>query len=130
MDQELDLVRCLAGCSQIRLAILFGSAASGRQTFQSDIDVAVAGHRALSAAERMELVGQLAQATGRAVDLVDLTTASGPILNRALATGRLLFCSDRALYAEVIKRALYDDADLAPYRRRILAARRKAWIGA
>jgi predicted nucleotidyltransferase len=130
MDQEFDLARCLAGHPEIRLAILFGSATSGRQTFESDVDVAVAARRALSAAERVEIVGRLAQATGRAVDLVDLTTASGPILNRALATGRLLFCTDRALYAEIIKRALYDDADLAPYRRRILAARRKAWIGA
>jgi len=130
MNQELDLARCLAGYPQIRLAILFGSAASERQTFESDVDVAVAGRRALLAAERVEIVGRLAQTTGRAVDLVDLTTASGPILNRALATGRLLFCSDRELYAEIIKRALYDDADLAPYRRRILAARRRAWIGA
>jgi predicted nucleotidyltransferase len=130
MDQDFDLARCLAGYPHIRLAILFGSAAAGRQTFESDIDVAVAAQRALSVAERVEIVERLAQGTGRAVDLVDLATASGPLLNRALATGRLLFCTDRALYAEIIKRALYDDADLAPYRRRILAARRRAWIGA
>lgn len=129
MSLEFDLREQLAGHPEIRLAILFGSAASGRQTFESDVDVAVAARYPLSVSERMALVSQIANATGRVVDLVDLATASGPILNRVLATGRLLFCTDRALYAEIIKRALFDEADLAPYRRRILAARRKAWIG-
>lgn len=129
MGQDLDLREHLAGHAEIRLAILFGSAASGRQTFESDVDVAVAARHPLSVSERMALVSEIANATGRAVDLVDLTNASGPIVNRVLATGRVLFCTDRALYAEIIKRALFDEADLAPYRRRILAERRKEWIG-
>lgn len=130
MDTEHELASVLARHAGLRLAILFGSAAAGRQRPDSDVDVAVAGPRALSPQERMDLIGELAQLTGRAVDLVDLMSVSGLLLSRVLATGRLLFCTDRALYAELIKKALYDDADLERYRRRILGARRNAWIGA
>jgi predicted nucleotidyltransferase len=130
MDTERELAGLLARHAGLRLALLFGSAAAGRQRPDSDVDVAVAGPRALSPEEKMHLIGELAQLTGRAVDLVDLMSVSGPVLSRVLASGRLLFCTDRALYAELIKKALYDDADLERYRRRILGARRNAWIGA
>lgn len=130
MDTERELAGLLARHAGLRLALLFGSAAAGRQRPDSDVDVAVAGPRALSPEEKMHLISELAQLTGRAVDLVDLMSVSGPILSRVLASGRLLFCTDRALYAELIKKALYDDADLERYRRRILGARRNAWIGA
>lgn len=126
-----DQVRhCLSSHPEIGLAIVFGSIAAGRDTPDSDVDLAVAGSRPLSARDKLGLIGDLALATGRPVDLVDLATATGPILGRILATGRLVHCSDRALYAEVIKRAIYDDADMAPYRDRILAAQRRRWIAA
>ncbi|MCC6786037.1 MAG: nucleotidyltransferase domain-containing protein [Planctomycetes bacterium] len=130
MNAERELASLLSRHASLRLAILFGSAAAGRQRPDSDVDVAVAGARGLSPQERIELIGELAQLTGRAVDLVDLTIASGTVLSRVLTTGRLLFCSDHTLYAELIKKALYDDADLERYRQRILGARRDAWIGA
>jgi predicted nucleotidyltransferase len=122
--------RCLSSHPEVRLAILFGSAAAGRETPGSDIDLAVAGAHPLSAHDKLVLIEELALATGRPVDLVDLATATGPILGRILATGQVVHCSDRALYAEAIKRAIYDDADMAPYRDRILAAQRRRWIAA
>lgn len=126
-----DLVtRCLSSHPEIRLAILFGSVAAGRDTPDSDVDLAVAGSHPLSPRDKLGLVGELALATGRPVDLVDLATATGPILGRILGTGLVVHCSDHALYAEVIMRAIYDDADMAPYRDRILAAQRRRWIAA
>ncbi|MBI2295911.1 MAG: nucleotidyltransferase domain-containing protein [Betaproteobacteria bacterium] len=127
---QREIAERLARDPLVRLALLFGSAAGGKDRPGSDLDIAVAGDRALSAGEKTRLIEQLAQLTGRPVDLVDLQSAEGPILRQALTKGRPIHCADRALYARLIVRMLVDEADMAPYRRRILAERRKAWTGA
>jgi hypothetical protein len=76
----------------------------------------------------MSLTEEIAEATGRPVDLVDLGTAGEPLVGAILAGGRRLVGSDEA-YARVLVRHLFDQADFLPYRERILAERRKAWIG-
>lgn len=68
--------------------------------------------------------------TGRPIDLVGLARATGILLSRILSTGRLIVRRDTALCAELIRRAIYDDADFAPCRQRILEVQRRRWIGA
>ncbi len=111
-----------------RLAILFGSLAAGRATPESDLDLAVLMEAPLSAETRMTLIGELSQATGRPVDLIDLRTTGVSVLGQILKHGVRLFGSDGD-YAELIKRHLFEEADFMPYRRRILTERRQAWIG-
>jgi uncharacterized protein len=118
----------LAGFPQLELAFLFGSLAQDRHRTGSDIDIAVAAHRALTAAEKIALVEALAERTGRPVDLVDLKVVAEPLLGQILRHGRRLLGSDRA-YALLISRHLFDQADFMPYRARVLAERRAAWIG-
>lgn len=112
----------------LRMAVLFGSLAAGRGHPDSDIDLAVDAGRALSAAERMHLIGEVAEATGRPVDLIDLHVVGEPLLGQILKWGRRIFGSNAA-YAELIKRHVFAEADFMPYQRRILAERRRAWIG-
>jgi predicted nucleotidyltransferase len=112
----------------MRLGILFGSLAKGRATPESDLDLAVLMDVPLSAETKMALIGDLSQAVGRPVDLIDLRVAGEPLLGQILKHGVRLLGSD-ADYAELIKRHLFDEADFMPYRRRILAERRQAWIG-
>ena len=112
----------------IRLAILFGSLADGRATAQSDLDLAVLTDIPLSAETKMTLIAELSQAIGRPVDLIDLRIAGEPLLGQVLKRGVRLFGNDTD-YAELLKRHLFDEADFMPYRRRILAERRQAWIG-
>jgi predicted nucleotidyltransferase len=111
-----------------RLAILFGSLAAGRATPESDLDLAVLMEAPLSAETRMALIGELSQAIGRPVDLIDLRTTGESVLGQILKHGVRLFGSDGD-YAELIKRHLFEEADFMPYRRRILTERRQAWIG-
>lgn len=124
-----DITRYLAGRPGINLAILFGSLSRGRAMAHSDMDLAVAMARPLTAEEKLEMIEGLAQIVGRPVDLVDLQSADGLILSQILTTGNILLCNNRTLYAELIKKMLFNDADMMPYRERILAERRKAWIG-
>ena len=112
----------------IRVAILFGSLAKGRATPESDLDLAVLMDAPLSAETKMVLIDDLSQAIGRPVDLIDLRVAGEPILGQILKHGIRLLGSDTD-YAELIKRHLFEEADFMPYRRRILAERRQAWIG-
>ncbi|MEN8259451.1 MAG: nucleotidyltransferase domain-containing protein [Pseudomonadota bacterium] len=123
-----DLKLIFAKFPQIKVAILFGSFCQGNADQDSDLDIAVAAAKPLSPEEKMSLIEELAQFSGRPVDLIDLQTAGGLILHRALTRGQLLHCTDRSLYAEIIKKMLFHQADFMPYRRRILAQRRSAWI--
>lgn len=127
--QETDAIQSLLrGYDGVKAAWLFGSAARGDEHATSDLDVAVLGDAPLSASKKKGLIEQLAQVGGRPVDLIDLQVTRGPIVGRVLQTGTRLFCDDTTLYAELLKRWWFDQADWMPYRRRILKARRDRWI--
>lgn len=128
---ELDAIRqALSEHGLVRVALVFGSVASGEAGPESDVDVAVAADRLLSSAERMALIEAIAVATNRPVDLVDLLADGGPVLKQALSTGKLVLCLDRSVWERVILRQIYYEADFMPIYRSILAERRKKWTGA
>jgi predicted nucleotidyltransferase len=128
MDLNHQIRQVLNQHGGVRLAILFGSLATGRATAESDLDLAVLMDAPLSAETKMALIGDLSLATGRPVDLIDLKTTGEPLLGQILKHGVRLFGSESD-YADLIKRHLFDEADFTPYRRRILTERRRQWIG-
>ena len=125
---DLQLKAVLARFPEITLALVFGSVALGRQRADSDLDIAVSADHALSADERRGLIAALATSTGRPIDLIDLTTVSEPLLGQILRYGRKVF-GNNTLYGEIISRHVFEQADFMPYRTRLLAERRVAWIG-
>jgi predicted nucleotidyltransferase len=112
----------------LELAIVFGSVALGAERADSDVDLAVQGMHALDACQKLALVGDLSEATGRAVDLIDLRTVGEPLLGQILTHGRRLLGSDEA-YGRLLSRHLIDAADFLPCAQRIVDERRRAWIG-
>ncbi len=112
----------------IGLVILLGSLADGEGRAGSDLDLAVDAGRRLTASEKMALISELAGRTGRPVDLVDIQAIGEPLLGQILRHGKRILGSDTH-YANLIRRHLFDQADYLPYRNRILAERRQAWIG-
>lgn len=124
-----SLAAVLARHPHIDLAILFGSLAAGTARPDSDLDLAVASAAALSPVEKRSLIADLAEALGRPVDLIDLATVGEPLLGQILRHGRRLLGSDER-HARLLSRHLFEMADFAPYRSRILAERRRAWIAA
>jgi predicted nucleotidyltransferase len=129
-DKNLEQVILAAISIQpgIRLVILFGSLAIGKGREGSDLDLAVdAGHR-LTGEEKMALINALAEKTGRPIDLVDIHVAGEPLLGQILRNGKRILGSDTH-HANLIRRHLFEQADFLPYRNRILAERRQAWIG-
>ena len=126
IDEQLREV--LSGFPQIKLAILFGSVASGTAKVHSDLDLAVIAEKPLQAVEKIQIIEALAMATGRPIDLVDVYAAPEPILGQVLKHGRRILGSDQA-YAKLLYRHLIEQADFVPLQNRILSERRMAWIG-
>ena len=122
------ITEVLARHPDIALAVLFGSLAAGTARLDSDLDLAVAASTPLTSEARMALIADLALHIGRPVDLIDLARVGEPLLGQILAHGRRVLGSDER-HAQLLRRHLFDNADFAPYRTRILAERRQAWIG-
>lgn len=125
---DMQLKEVFEHFPKIVLAVLFGSVALDRQRADSDLDIAVAAKHALTVDERIALIGALAESTGRPIDLIDLKVVSEPLLGQIVRHGRRVMGSD-TLYGELISRHLFEQADFMPYRARLLAERRTAWIG-
>ena len=113
---------------KVVLVVLFGSVASGKQRADSDLDIALSAGHPLTVDEKIALNGALAESTGRAIDLIDLSVVGEPLLGQIVRHGRRLLGSD-TLYGELISKHLFEQADFMPYQARILAERRMAWIG-
>jgi len=112
----------------IKMAILFGSMAKGQAGYDSDVDLAVAATQPIELEEKMALMEALAEVTGRPIDLIDLTIVGEPLLGQILKRGKRILGTDES-YAKLMMRHLVEEADFMPYYRRILAERRRAWIG-
>jgi predicted nucleotidyltransferase len=124
------LIDLLGRNEAVQVACLFGSGARQGLRFQSDLDVAVASSGGpLAPAALREIARQIAEATGRAADVVDLAVASAPVLRAALVEGRQLLCADPALLFALRRRLVYEAEDFLPYQRRLLEERRRRWTG-
>lgn len=93
-----------------------------------DLYIAVAAKQSLTVGEKLAMVSALAERTGRPIDLIDLNVVSEPLLGPIVRHGRRVLGSD-TLYGELISRHVFEQADFMPYRTRLLAERRMAWIG-
>jgi predicted nucleotidyltransferase len=128
MTLEETLNKALQAHSGLRLALLFGSCALRTQRPDSDVDVAVDMGGVMAAEQHVSLISDLALATGRAVDLIDLRTVGEPLLGQILQSGRRIG-GEHAVHAQYITRHVMDVEDFVPYQERILRERRQAWIG-
>ena len=125
---DAQLREVLARFANVTSAVLFGSAAEGRQRTDSDLDIAVAADHPLTVAEKIAIIQALAEKTGRPIDLIDLATVTEPLLGQIVQHGRRLLGSDQ-VFGNLISRHLVEQADFMPIRGRVLNERRMAWIG-
>jgi predicted nucleotidyltransferase len=123
---EKQLAELLSSYSDIKLALLFGSQATGFATSSSDIDIALLSDSPLAAQFKLELMEKIGSRFGRPVDIVDLFGAPEPVLGQALKGKRLV--GEASDYAALLTRHLFNVADFVPLQRRILEERRNAWI--
>ncbi|NBC64666.1 MAG: nucleotidyltransferase domain-containing protein [Bacteroidetes bacterium] len=129
-NRSLDKIikKSLEQFPEVSVGILYGSAVTGKKTVDSDVDLAIAGEKSLPKDILINIVKVLAADLKRPIDLVDLKETNGTLLHQIISKGQLIYCTDRILYAELIKKMLYNQVDMMPYHNRILKERRIKWI--
>jgi predicted nucleotidyltransferase len=91
-------------------ATVFGSVARGEALAHSDIDVAVSFGNPMSSDLRMAVMSIVADVSGRSVDLIDLESARGLILARALG-GTEILCDTVATRQRMISKVQRSEDD-------------------
>ena len=128
MDPLLEpLRRALAGEPLLRLAVLFGSHATGRARAGSDVDVAILPCEDLSLAAELDLAARLSQALCREVDLVRLDHANVLVRWEVARDGVCVLAEPAYEWTRFRAHAASEHADLAEplriaaelYRRRV-----------
>ncbi|HEX6983706.1 MAG TPA: nucleotidyltransferase domain-containing protein [Balneolaceae bacterium] len=127
-DLTESIKKVLQKHSKVELSILYGSVSENRETFESDLDIAVAGEKPISSKLKMKLIEDLASVSSRPVDLIDLQSTHGPLLKEILTEGTKIYCINNTLYANILKRMLFDDADMMPYYYRTIRKQRERWL--
>ena len=113
-DQLAEITRVLRA-NGVLYARLFGSAAVGAMTFESDVDLAVSAASPLSSPQTQKLIEQVSAIALRPVDILDLRTAHGVVFDEAIS-GAELFCDSEEAKADAQYRrvtVIQDDIDYA-----------------
>ena len=121
-----QLTALLSRYPQIKLAILFGSQATGNARLDSDIDLGLLAQTPLTADFKLQLIQTIGAEFGRPVDIVDLYHVPEPITGQVFKGIRLI--GDNTTYAELLTRHLLNVADFLPLHQRVLTERRNRWI--
>jgi predicted nucleotidyltransferase len=112
----------------LQLAILYGSAATGRMRKDSDVDIALLFDRPISAQQKMELRSHVESELRHDVDLADLYALNGTILKQILTKGLVLVQSKPGVLAGLVQRMIYNQADMMPYVTRTLCERQRRFV--
>jgi uncharacterized protein len=125
MEAPEILTACEAyfrGRLEVKLALVYGSAAKDELKRHSDVDIAILGEEPFEFPSLLGMRGDLEAALGREIDLIDLARSQGLIFHRAITGGRVVKKEPRLL-AECSIRAIAFTEDFLPYIRRIRSAR-------
>lgn len=115
---QLETVReVLENFDEVRLAYLFGSVAAGTARPSSDLDVAVLLTPGTGQAVVDRLNDALERASGRTVDLVDLSLVPPLLAHEVVKQRKLIFSRDEAERVEFETRAVARYLDTANLRK-------------
>ena len=110
-DKVKDLTPIFRRRKQIAAVYLFGSAATGKDRRNSDLDLAIISKRIIPGPERLKIEAELSNRLRRDVDLVIFGQASPLLQHQILKYGRLVSENDPAerVRQEVRARSEYLD---------------------
>lgn len=87
---------------------LFGSAASGLESVESDIDLAVLPANKADKVKLWQCAQSIASKVGKEIDLIDLLDASTVLRAQVMQDGKLIYCADKLLCDRFETEALTD----------------------
>lgn len=130
VDIKNILIKYFSTQKYIQIAILYGSFARGTETTTSDIDIAIGGSEKFPPKILANLNLELSKLLNREIDIVDLNNINGTILTQILTKSTMLKKENKILYAELIRKMIYFEEDMAPNLRYILDYRREKFLNA
>ena len=110
----------------MRLAFLFGSAATRGPDAARDLDVAVSFAQPLSLLQQCALCAQIEPIVGREIDMVDLDSASTLLRWEVVRSGIVLAARDRRDLVDFRARVPLEYFDLQPFLEREADGLRRA----
>ncbi|WP_347359207.1 nucleotidyltransferase domain-containing protein [Bdellovibrio sp.] len=126
-DLETALQTFLQKHPSVAVLGYFGSYAKGHPRSDSDVDICLAEDRPLSTEKKIQYINELTLLLRKEIDLLDLHTVNGVILKESLHTAKWVH-KETAVYAQIMKRMLFDQADFQPYYQRMLKAKRERFL--
>ena len=127
---EAGIREILGRRGNARFALLFGSLLIRGPYQAGDVDVAVAFARPVSLLELAGLAGEIEDALGRDVDVIDLNAANTLLRWEVLRTGRVVVAADPEALADFRAHLPLEYFDLEPHLERQGAGLRRAVLGA
>ncbi|MFA5001012.1 MAG: nucleotidyltransferase domain-containing protein [Candidatus Paceibacterota bacterium] len=112
-DHKLKVAQ-IAQKFQLKLLIIFGSFANGRQRKDSDLDIAVLGSSGVSFDEQISLTNDLSSVFNKNVDLSVLNRAN-PLLSFQVSKNPILLYGSREEFLKFRLYAFNAYNDYAPY---------------
>ncbi len=112
--------------ANVELAFLYGSHAVQKANAESDLDIATSG--VLTVDERLTLAEALSHEFHCEVDLVDLSTAHGALLQEILTRGICVIKRNLPLYDKLIKRMLMEKEDDSRFAAKTTKERIHRWL--
>ncbi len=112
----------------VELAFLYGSHAVQKANAESDLDIAIATSGGLTVDERLALAEALSHEFHCEVDLVDLSTAHGALLQEILTRGICVIKRNLPLYDKLIKRMLMEKEDDSRFAAKTTKERIHKWL--
>lgn len=106
----------------VHLAIIYGSTVSGTLKPSSDIDLAIATGKKITSNEKIEIFHLMSEGLPLAIDLVDLQTTYGLLLNQIMISGKILKNTRPIIRAKLLTRMLTEKEDWLPIQEKIRKA--------
>lgn len=127
IDETLAILKALGQFPTIEIALIFGSMATGRARFDSDLDIAVQFPKRIPAELYIAMMNALIDATGRVVDLIDLRAVGGELFGQIMKRHVKLIGAEPMMVA-LRARHMGHETDFMPYYRAQRRARLEQWI--
>jgi len=99
---------------RLKLIILFGSFASGKNHKESDLDLAVLGAEKISFENQIKLINEFTKIFSQEIDLTVLNNAN-PLLGFQISKNSLLLAGKQADFLNFKLQAFHAFNDYAPY---------------
>lgn len=111
------LIGTLEKYPEIELAFLYGSAATGRLTDNSDIDIAIGTQQLLSFDTLVEIANRLTLLINREVSVIPFYKMQGVILKEVLTKGVPLLSLNKNMLSNLIIQMMEFSEDIEPFHR-------------